>query len=112
MNRSVVFRNLVDPKRGIVLSHEARVGVAPPAHLDDLSWGGLANVSLRPIHRFQSHLGAIPTMASNTTKSFRRMDVSLVQLYRLRQMLHAERPMANRAAFFLRLSVGDAGCER
>ncbi len=51
-------------------------------------------------------------MAGNATKSFRRMNVRLVQLYRLRQMLHAERPMANRAAFFLRLSVGDAGCER
>jgi hypothetical protein len=52
VNRSVIFRNLVDPKRGIVLSHEARVGVAAPAYLDHLRWGGLTDISLRLIHGF------------------------------------------------------------
>src|SRR4029453_4805465 len=105
VNRSVIFRNLVDPKRGIVLSHEPRIRVTPPAHLDHLGRGGLADVSLRLIHGFQSHLGGIPTVTGDTAKSFRRVDVRLVQFDRLRQLLHAECRMAKCASFSLRLSI-------
>ena len=75
VNRSVIFRNLVDPKRGIVLSHETRIGVTPPAHLDHLSWCGLADISLRPIHRLHSWTRSVTAMAGNTSKPFSRMNI-------------------------------------
>src|SRR5262245_19716198 len=105
VNRSVIFRNLVDPKRRIVLSHEARIGVAASTYVDHLRRGGLTDISLRPIHGFESHLRAISTVADDTAKSFRRVDIRLVQLDGLRQLLHAQRRMTNRAGFFLRLSI-------
>src|SRR5262245_49166833 len=105
MHRSIVFSNLVDPKRRIVLSHEARIGVAASTYIDHLRRGGLTNISLRPVHCFQFHLGTIPTVTGNTPKSFLRVDVPLVQFDRLRQLLHAECSMANYAGFALRLSV-------
>jgi hypothetical protein len=70
----------------------------------------LADISLRSIHGFQSHLGAIPTVAGGTTKSFRGMDIRLVQFHRLRQLLHAERRMASCATVFLRLSIQNGSC--
>src|SRR5262245_53534327 len=75
MHRSIVFSNLVDPKRRIVLSHEARIGVAMAANLNHLNRIGFTNISLGSIHRFQAHLCAIPTVTGNTPKSFLRMDI-------------------------------------
>jgi hypothetical protein len=82
--------------------------MAVPANLDHLRWGGLANVSLGSIHRFQAHLGAIATVTSNTAESLRRVDIRLVQFRRLRQIVHAKRRMTDRASLFLRLRNCDA----
>lgn len=107
VNRSVIFRNLVDPKRGIVLSHETRIGVTPPAHLDHLSWCGLADISLRPIHRLHSWTRSVTAMAGNASKPFSRMNIVFELLDRLGQPIDAYRQMAGRTTIGLLLSDDD-----
>jgi hypothetical protein len=107
VNRSVIFRNLVDPKRGIVLSHETRIGVTPPAHLDHLSWRGLADISLRPIHRLHAWTRSVTAMAGNASKPFRRMNIVFELLDGLGQPIDAYRQMAGRTTIGLLLSDDD-----
>jgi hypothetical protein len=45
-----VFRDLVYPESWIVLSHEARVGMAPSAHFRHLRRRGATDVAFRLVH--------------------------------------------------------------
>ena len=94
------------------MPHEGCVGMAVTANVDHLSRRRFADISRCLVHRFQAHLRTVTAVASNTPQPPNRVDIRLVQLYRLRQVVHAKRGMAHRASLSFGLSLYDADAGR
>jgi hypothetical protein len=86
--------------------------MAVTADINDLSRRGLADISLRLVHRLQAHLRTVTTVASHTAEPLRRVEIRLVHLNRLRQVVHAKRCVTDRASFSLRLCLYEPNAGR
>jgi hypothetical protein len=75
MHASLILVQLVSAQRGIVLTHECRVGVALPAQRWNCFAIWLATKPCRLAHRIHVGLPRVPTVATGAGQSFLEVDI-------------------------------------
>ena len=105
MNRSIIFRDLVDPQTRIVISHEASIGMAPATYLHNLGGRGFTDIAFPAVHSFQAHDARIAAMTSIASESFSSVNIRFEFFGRLSEILNAEGQVARRAAVGLLLRI-------
>src|SRR2546428_7872433 len=106
----VILGHLVHTKRGIVLPHEARIGVTVPANLGDLLARRFADESFGAVHRSHRRVLGVAAMAGNATKALEGMDILSKILHRLCQPVDANHLMTCNAALDLLLCRRSGDC--